>query len=111
MRIEVTLGDILHGQVARGQRCMVARAVQRQVPQFSAVTVGHEHLWGTFNGKVVQVALPEFVGRKIRRWDRTHCVLPFTFDLLDCPTELLSRLGPTTGPSLAQLIPARVPSL
>lgn len=79
MTVKVTLLDVLLGARRNGGACMVARAVHRQVPIPGLY-------WLNVGSDRVDLGdqthfLPATVTAKIDKWDRTHLVWPFSFEL------------------------------
>lgn len=80
MRINVTWSDIRAGRAAKTMECMVALALKRQLGVDYA-SVGHRSATIRIDSQYVKVYLPREVENKIRSWDRSHFVLPFSFEL------------------------------
>lgn len=80
MRINVTWSDIRSGRVAKTGECMVALALKRELGVDYA-SVGHRSATIRIDGQYVKVYLPRAVENKIKSWDRSHFVLPFSFEL------------------------------
>lgn len=80
MRINVTWSDIRLGRAAKTMECMVALALKRALGADYA-SVGYRSATIRINGEYVKLFLPQEVQNKIRSWDRTQFVLPFSFEL------------------------------
>jgi hypothetical protein len=80
MRINVTWSDIRSGRAAKTGECMVALALKRELGVDYA-SVGHRSATIRVDGQYVRVYLPREVENKIKSWDRSHFVLPFSFEL------------------------------
>lgn len=80
MRINVTWSDIRTGRAARTGECMVALALKRELGVDYA-SVGHRSATIRIEGQYVKLYLPREVENKIKSWDRSHFVLPFSFEL------------------------------
>jgi hypothetical protein len=80
MRINVGWSDIRTGRAARTGECMVALALKRELGVDYA-SVGHRSATIRIEGQYVKVYLPREVENKIKSWDRSHFVLPFSFEL------------------------------
>jgi hypothetical protein len=80
MRINVTWSDIRSGRAAKTGECMVALALKRELGVDYA-SVGHRSATIRIDGQYVKVYLPREVENKIKSWDRSHFVLPFSFEL------------------------------
>ena len=80
MKINVTWSDIRAGRAARTMECMVALALKRTLGCDYA-SVGYRAATVRINGEYVKIFLPQEVQNKIRAWDRTQFVLPFSFEL------------------------------
>jgi len=80
MRINVTWSDIRAGRAAKTMECMVALALKRELGCDYA-SVGYRSATIRIGGEYVKVFLPQEVQNKIRSWDRSQFVLPFSFEL------------------------------
>ena len=80
MKINVTWSDIRAGRAARTMECMVALALKRTLGCDYA-SVGYRAATVRIGGEYVKIFLPQEVQNKIRAWDRTQFVLPFSFEL------------------------------
>lgn len=80
MKIHVTWSDIRAGRAARTMECMVALALKRELGVDYA-SVGQRSATVRIDGQYVRLFLPQAVAQKIQAWDRSHFVLPFSFEL------------------------------
>ena len=80
MRINVTWSDIRAGRAAKTMECMVALALKRELGVDYA-SVGYQSATIRLEGQYVKIYLPQEVQKKIRSWDRSQFVLPFSFEL------------------------------
>jgi len=80
MKISVTWSDIRAGRAAKTMECMVAVALKRQLGCDYA-SVGYRSATIRIGGEYVKIYLPQDVQDKIRSWDRSQRVLPFSFEL------------------------------
>jgi hypothetical protein len=80
MKINVTWSDIREGRSARTMECMVARSLKRELGVDYA-SVGYRSATIRVGGQYVKVYLPRNVQEKIKSWDRSGFVLPFSFEL------------------------------
>jgi hypothetical protein len=80
MKINVTWSDIHNGKSAKTMECMVALALKRELG-IAYASVGHRSATILIDGQYIKVYLPRKVENKIKSWDRSHFVLPFSFEL------------------------------
>ena len=100
MKINVTWLDIRAGRAARTMECMVALALKRALGCDYA-SVGYRSATVRIGGEYVKLFLPQEVQNKIRSWDRTQFVLPFSFELSSL--GLFEVSCPETSPATLQL--------
>jgi hypothetical protein len=100
MRINVTWSDIFAGRAARTMECMVALALKRALGCDYA-SVGYRSATIRVSGEYVKIYLPQEVQDKIRSWDRSQFVLPFSFELSSL--GLFEVSSPNYRPALPQL--------
>jgi hypothetical protein len=80
MRINVTWSDVRAGRAAKTMECMVALALKRELGVDYA-SVGYQSATIRLDGQYAKIYLPQEVQNKIRSWDRSQFVLPFSFEL------------------------------
>lgn len=81
MKISVTWADIRNGKPGKSSECMVALTLKREFG-LSYASVGYKEAKILLDGQYVKLYLPSRVEKKIRFWDASHFIFPFSFELV-----------------------------